>query len=112
MEGIFQKMKKKDYIGIEKAAIYGNSDAQIKLARYYYINKNERKSFGWYLNSANKRSFFAICVVAQCYRDGVGTDKNLVEATKWYQIYKSEIDRKFDEEPLVTLNNFLNGSKL
>ncbi len=74
---------KKEFYWNRKAAINGNLDAQYELAKYYLndsINKNERKAFKWYLKIADKNSPRAVYLVAKCYRDGIGTDKNL--ATK------------------------------
>ncbi|CAB5394789.1 unnamed protein product [Rhizophagus irregularis] len=67
-----------------KAAINGNADAQFKLAEYYTANssnKNEDKAFKWYMQLANKKKLKAIYIIAKCFRDGIGTDKNLKEAT-------------------------------
>ncbi len=36
-------------------------------------------------NTSEKR---AIYLVAKCYRDGIGTNKNLEEATKWFTKYE------------------------
>ena len=65
-------------------------DAQDGLAKYYLndsINKNENKAFKWYLKLANSHTD-AKYSVAKCYRDGIGTDKNLDEATKWFKNMK------------------------
>ena len=89
------KDKEKVFYWIRKAAINGTSlDAQHKLAKYYLndsINKDESKAFKWYLKLANSRysSAEAIHLVAKCYRDGIGTDKNLNEAIKWFKEYES-----------------------
>jgi len=36
------------------------------------------------LKLANEKRKRAIYLVAKCYRDGIGTDKNLGEAVKWF----------------------------
>ena len=97
------KDKERVFYWIRKAAINGTSlDAQHKLAKYYLndsINKDESKAFKWYLKLANSRysSAEAIHLVAKCYRDGIGTDKNLDEATKWFKELKGK--------PTITLND-------
>ena len=72
--------------------MHGNIDAQYKLAEYYFsnsINKNQSKAFKWYLKLANKNGPRAIYLVAKCYRDGIGIDKNIEVAIKWIRKYES-----------------------
>ncbi|PKC65898.1 HCP-like protein [Rhizophagus irregularis] len=75
-----------------KVAINGNIHAQFELAEYYLnsnsINKNEKKAFRWYMKLANDNEPRALYIVAKCYRDGVGTDKDLKEAIKWSVRYE------------------------
>ncbi|CAB4494968.1 unnamed protein product [Rhizophagus irregularis] len=95
-----------------KAAINGNADAQFKLAEYYTANssnKNEDKAFKWYMQLANKKKLKAIYIIAKCFRDGIGTDKNLKEATTW--IKKYELSKSYGK-PQITLKNFLNCSDI
>ncbi|RIA81198.1 hypothetical protein C1645_837380 [Glomus cerebriforme] len=64
--------------------------AQYKLAEDYlnnFINKDEKKAF----------------------KDGIGIDKNLKEATKWIKKYEASKPYK---KPLITINDFLNGSDI
>ncbi|RIA80425.1 hypothetical protein C1645_838719 [Glomus cerebriforme] len=107
--------KEKGFYWNRKAAINGVLEAQYKLADYYFnnsLNKNESKAFKWYLILANKsnNNLKAIYLVAKCYRDGTGTNKNLFEARKW--IKKYEFLSKDYKKPLITLKDFLNGSNL
>ncbi|CAG8727645.1 9230_t:CDS:2 [Rhizophagus irregularis] len=55
---------------------------------------------------ANKNFIRAIYLVAKYYRDGNGTDKNLIEASKWFSKY--ELSKIYGCK-LITLNNFLEG---
>ncbi|RIA85203.1 hypothetical protein C1645_808392 [Glomus cerebriforme] len=93
------KNEEKGFYWNRKAAINGIKDAQYNIAEYYLENKNETKAFKWYLKLANENKR-AIYLVAKCYRDGIGTDKNLHEAEIWFK--KSEFIS-------ITLNDFLNG---
>ncbi|CAB4398820.1 unnamed protein product [Rhizophagus irregularis] len=106
-EGIYVlKNEKKGFYWNRKAAINGHYDSQHKLAEYYFNNKNEKKAFKWYLKLANKNFIRAIYLVAKYYRDGNGTDKNLIEASKWFSKY--ELSKIYGCK-LITLNNFLEG---
>ncbi|RIA85206.1 hypothetical protein C1645_858079 [Glomus cerebriforme] len=102
------KNKEKGFYWNRKAAINGISEAQYKLAEDYLnnsINKDEKKAFKWYLKlAANKYRLRAIYLVAKCYRDGIGTDKNLEESIKWFEKYAHKLS--------ITLNDFLNGSDI
>ncbi|CAB4494967.1 unnamed protein product [Rhizophagus irregularis] len=48
-------------------------------------------------------------IVAKCYRDGIGTDKNLKEATTW--IKKYELSKPYFK-PYITLYKFLDGADI
>ncbi|RIA81848.1 hypothetical protein C1645_836296 [Glomus cerebriforme] len=62
---------------------YGIDVSSISFEKYLRAaEKNESKAPKWYLNLANKNGPRAIYLVAKCYRDGIGSDKNLTEATK------------------------------
>ena len=91
--GYIPKNEESEFNGNRKAAINNNNLGQYELVKYYLNNKNERKAFKWYLKLANKNSLRAFYLIAKCYRDGVGTDKNLNEATKWFKEYKSKLGR-------------------
>ncbi|POG74177.1 hypothetical protein GLOIN_2v1839456 [Rhizophagus irregularis DAOM 181602=DAOM 197198] len=79
------------YYWNRKAAINGCIDAQYKLADYYLNNNNEGKAFKWYMKLADKKdSIRALYLVAKCYRDGIGIDKNFKEATNWFNKLKQE----------------------
>jgi TPR repeat protein len=96
----------------KKAAINGNVDAQFELAEYYVtnsVNKNEGKAFKWYMKLANENRLGAYYLVAKCYRDGIGTDKDLEEATIWIKKYELS---KYYRKPQITLNDFFNGSDI
>ena len=73
-----------------KAAI--NGYAEYNLANYYLVNEYERKSFKWYLKLANKMSLEAIRLVADCYKNDIGTDKDLSEAAKWLDKYCEKVN--------------------
>ena len=91
-ENMYPKNEEKGFYWNRKAAINGDVNVQYELAEYYLdnsINVNESKAFKWYLKLANKNSPRAIYLVAKCYRDGIGTDKNLEEAIKWFKEYES-----------------------
>ena len=103
------KNEEKWFYWNRKAAINGNTYCQFKLVEYYLndsVNKNERKAFNWCLKLANE--YLGSYLVAKCYRDGIGTDKNLFVATKWFEIYES---LTYDKHK-ITLNDFLNGSDI
>ena len=97
------KNEVKGFYWNRKTAINGYVDAQYKLANYHLNNKNERKAFNWYLKIANKDSPRAIYLVAKCYRDGIGTDKDVEKATEWFH--------KCIAIPF-TYVDFLNGSNI
>ncbi|RIA89665.1 hypothetical protein C1645_186218 [Glomus cerebriforme] len=104
------KNEEKWFYWNRKAAINGEINAQYKLAEYYLdnpINKNESKAFKWYLKLANKNSLRAVYLVAKCCRDGIGTDKNIMEATKW--IEKCMISPNSYGKISINFEDFLNG---
>ncbi|GBB88414.1 hypothetical protein RclHR1_00150010 [Rhizophagus clarus] len=103
---IISKDEEKWFYWNRKAAINGYALTQYILAEYYitdYINKNESRAFKWYMKLAYKNWLIAICMVAKCYRDGIGTDKNLEEATKWIKYYRLS---GLGNKPQITLNEF------
>ena len=58
------------------------------LMGYCYHNGSEiLKDRSKLLNGIWNSSAETIYLVAKCYRDGIGTDKNLDEATKWFKEY-------------------------
>ncbi|RIA84906.1 hypothetical protein C1645_698222 [Glomus cerebriforme] len=102
------KDEEKGFYCNRKAAISGYICAQHKLAADY-LNRDKKKAFKWYLKLANENSLKAIYLVAKCYRDGIGTDKNSKEATKWIKRYE-EYGRT--DVPIITSDDFLNGSDI
>ncbi|RIA81657.1 hypothetical protein C1645_836628 [Glomus cerebriforme] len=108
----FPKNIEKWFYWNRKAAMHGHITAQYKLADYYLnnsSNKNESKSFKWYLKLANEDRLRAFYLVAKCYRDGIGTDKNLMESIKWIEKYiLSDSYGKIQ----ISLVGFLNGSDI
>ncbi|CAB4494969.1 uncharacterized protein OCT59_008795 [Rhizophagus irregularis] len=103
------KNEEKGFYWNRKAAINGNIDAQFNMAEYYInnsINKNGSKAFKWYMRLANVNILKAIYIVAKCYRDGIGTDKNLKEAMEWIRKYEFS---RFGKNPQINLDHFLNG---
>ncbi|GBB86631.1 hypothetical protein RclHR1_01300016 [Rhizophagus clarus] len=104
--------EEKGFYWNREAAINGDVDAQYKLAEFYLnnsINKNENKAFRWYLKLAEDKGYLkANYLVAKCYRDGIGIDKNLEAAKNW--IKKHESSRLFLQS--INLNDFLNGSDI
>ncbi|GBB88415.1 hypothetical protein RclHR1_00150011 [Rhizophagus clarus] len=99
---IIPKDEEKWFYWNRKAAINGYAYAQYKLAEYYItdsINKNEDNAFKWYTKLANKNWLIAIYMVAKCYRDGIGIDKNSEEAMKW--IKKYELSKPY-RKPQIT----------
>jgi TPR repeat protein len=106
------KNLEKWFYWIRKFAIDGNVRSQYALADYYLydpVNKNVVKAFKWCMKLANENRLRAYYLVAKCYRDGIGIDKDLEEATKWFKKYESS---KTNGRPSVTLNGFLNGSNI
>ena len=100
------KDKEKEFYWNRKAAINGINGAQYELAKYYLNdsiinNKSERKAFKWHLKLADIFPDVKY-YIAKCYRDGVGTDKDLDEAVKWL--------KKCAGNDYFLLNDFLNGS--
>ncbi|RIA94089.1 hypothetical protein C1645_735045 [Glomus cerebriforme] len=107
------KNEEKGFYWNRKAAIYGIPIAQYNLAEYYLenpINKDESKAFKWYLKLANENKLRAIYLVAKCHRDGIGTDKNSKEATKWIEKFISNYYGNIHIP--ITLKDFLNGSDI
>ncbi|RIA98792.1 hypothetical protein C1645_812273 [Glomus cerebriforme] len=47
------------------------------------VNKNEKKTFEWYLKSAENGNKMAQNNVGDCYVSGIGTDENETEAFEW-----------------------------
>ncbi|RIA81921.1 hypothetical protein C1645_836180 [Glomus cerebriforme] len=104
------KAAEKGYAYSQKAAINGISNAQYKIADYYLDNSLESKAFKWYLELANKsnNNLRAVYLVAKCYRNGIGTNKNSKVARKWIEKYESSKAKK----PPITSYDFLNGSDI
>ncbi|GBB84521.1 hypothetical protein RclHR1_01110006 [Rhizophagus clarus] len=108
-DGIYiPKNEEKGFYWYRKAAINGDANAQFKLAEYY-ANRNESKAFKWYMELANESRLKATYQVAKCYRDGIGIDKNLEEATNWIKKYETS---RYYGKPKITLDEFLNGSNI
>src|SRR6266536_2986565 len=63
---------------LKSAVIAGDATAQNNLGYYYQEGigtlKDERKSFEWYLKSANAGNVNAQFELGCCYQNGVGTD--------------------------------------
>ncbi|CAB4391859.1 unnamed protein product [Rhizophagus irregularis] len=98
------------YYWNRKAAINGCIDAQYKLADYYLNNNNEGKAFKWYMKLADKKdSIRALYLVAKCYRDGIGIDKNFKEATNWFNKCKDFLNDPNTNTSTSTSNNFMFG---
>ncbi|CAG8533330.1 3837_t:CDS:2 [Rhizophagus irregularis] len=55
------------------------------------------------------KNVLEIIIIAKCYRDGIGTDKNLKEATTW--IKKYELSKPYFK-PYITLYKFLDGADI
>ncbi|PKK67315.1 HCP-like protein [Rhizophagus irregularis] len=53
---------------------------------------SQYKKAEWYLKLANNGIERAMDSVAKCYRDGIGTNKNLEEATRWFKNIKHQND--------------------
>ncbi|RIA81852.1 hypothetical protein C1645_836301 [Glomus cerebriforme] len=106
------KDEDKGFYWNRKAAISSKyTPAQYILAEYY-LNNNESKAFRWCLKLADKDykdNLWASYLVAKCYRDGIGTEKNSKEAATWFEKYTSGFYKSHKSHPITT-NDFLNGS--
>ncbi|PKY40505.1 hypothetical protein RhiirA4_338363 [Rhizophagus irregularis] len=59
---------------------------------------------------ANKKdSIRALYLVAKCYRDGIGIDKNFKEATNWFNKCKDFLNDPNTNTSTSTSNNFMFG---
>jgi len=67
------------------AAKKGNMYSMYNLALFYENNGDTSKAFEIFMELANKGVPDAQCNVADYYRQGVGVEKNMKEAIKWYK---------------------------
>lgn len=71
----------------DKGADVDDPKAQCMLGTIYLnalgVPKNDNESFRWYLKSADKKNEVAVYAVGLCYADGIGTQRDPVEARKF-----------------------------
>ena len=71
-------------------AFAGNAEAQFDLASCYYygylgVQKDMRRSFEWWLKSAEQNHLGAMYNVAVSYYHGYGVPENAAMAKVWYK---------------------------
>lgn len=76
-------------------AEHGDIEAQFTIGEYYYQSTNDEESSEdyeyackeaakWFLLAAKQGHDFSMYEIAICYRDGIGVEKNEIEAEKWH----------------------------
>lgn len=81
-----KKNTKKAIEYFEKGAEYGNVYAYNNLGKIEENKKNYKKAFQYYVLASNLGDSWALNKVGECYRLGIGTEKNLSEAFKNYEL--------------------------
>lgn len=96
-----------DYI--QKAAEKNVVEAQHLMAQYYesgyYVKKNKKKAFYWYLRAANEGYEAVYEKVAECYEKGRGVEQNDHKAAKWYR-KAEELGSTTAQEKMAWYNMF------
>lgn len=72
---------------IEKAAMKGDSEAQLELGRFYFSDlgfKDEKKGFEWVAKAAEQGNAEAEYIVGGCYQYAIGVDEDPVQADTWF----------------------------
>lgn len=85
---------------LEKAAYFGNADAQFELAEYYsgdicafklgygslYTQVfDNAEAFKWYMEAAKQDHLLATIALGICYEEGLGVKKSYKDAIYWYE---------------------------
>lgn len=117
---------------LDNMARYGDNDAAVELSEYYCTGKygitcSDALRLKYALMAAERGHLEANCYVADCYRDGKGTDQSASEAIKWYEkaleegsmragyelgmIYYSGIEDQLEKSYLQALQYFQNTAK-
>jgi len=72
--------KKVDIKRLTQDAIHGDVEAQFTLAFYYekgqHVEKNYDEAFKWYKKAAESGGAVTALLLAHCYEDGIGTEKD------------------------------------
>ena len=68
-----------------KAAVQGNTEAQVNLGICYAIAGDNTKAVDWYRKAADQGVAQAQLNLGQCYAKGEGVAKDEMEAVKWYR---------------------------
>jgi TPR repeat protein len=86
---IFAENEEKTTQEIQNLAVAGDTQSQFKLANMYYsgekIEKDDKLSFYWYKQVAQKGYANAEFNVANSYYTGTGVEKNIDNAIYWYK---------------------------
>lgn len=66
----------------------GNQESQFKLGDLFlshWIPEFRANAFVWFARAANQGDAKAMEKLAYCFENGIGTERNLYEAKKWYE---------------------------
>ncbi|MCE3027511.1 tetratricopeptide repeat protein [Salinicola sp. DM10] len=92
-EGLVKKNQEKAMYWYEKAADQGDKKSAMEMAALYYygkgVQKNYEKTFDWLLRCSQlKYGDETMCFrsLARFYEEGIGTDVDLVQAYKYYDL--------------------------
>ncbi|MDY2898655.1 MAG: hypothetical protein SOT54_11290, partial [Candidatus Limivivens sp.] len=78
-------VKKPEFLGLCRLAEEGNLEAKLFLAKEYEKEGLWDQAFPLYLPVAWSGNPSVMEIVAGCYAEGKGTEKNLAEASFWYE---------------------------
>ena len=103
----------------ELADNHNQPDALLKCGWFYqfgeYVEKDYKKAFNYYLRSANLGNELAMILVGYLSEFGLGVDRNVELATKYYKAVKKKerianlFLKRMEDEAEYLLNNADNG---
>jgi TPR repeat protein len=87
---LFAKLSPDELVDMAIKAERGDAQAQSKLGEYYYVdNKNYEKGLYWMNRAAAQGNSWAMFLLYDAYRFGVGVPKDEVLAYKWILLIQS-----------------------
>uniref|UniRef100_A0A7S4M6U6 Protein kinase domain-containing protein n=1 Tax=Vannella robusta TaxID=1487602 RepID=A0A7S4M6U6_9EUKA len=69
---------------LEAAAAQGDSESMYLLGRLYHLHSNPRESFTMFERACTQGFGFAFSELGNCYAKGLGTEKDVNQAIKWF----------------------------
>lgn len=81
----------------------GHKDSQLSLANWFMKHAATNSTYKtiatyWYLKAANNGNVEAMNNIASCYCNGVGVERNYLEAIKWYKCAAKKGSKKSCQE--------------